>query len=147
MSMSNLYLASRLALAAAQGNPILFLDGDLVTGIDWLGKKTQWNETVLARPETGNLIPGRIGHRVVIGHWAETVDYAGKLRSVESFFGTEMVNADRIDLLSGWGVAYVFFGPEEQGLGDFDPTNVDYLVPVYRNDVCAIYRVAMRDDQ
>ena len=115
--------------------------------LDWLGEQTGWNETVLAGPETGNPIPGRIGHRVVIGHWIETVDYSGKLESVSRFYSTGMSNAERIDLLNRWGVAYVFFGPEEQGIGDFYPDAVDYLVPVYRNDVCAVYRVALRDGQ
>ncbi|MCJ7735916.1 MAG: hypothetical protein MUQ10_01200, partial [Anaerolineae bacterium] len=63
------------------------------------------------------------------------------------FYGTGISDAERKVLLREWGVAYVFSGPEEQGLGGFDPAAVDYLVPAYSNDVCAIYRVAMRDGQ
>ena len=75
------------------------------------------------------MIPGRTGHRVVIGHWIETVDCSGKLESVSRFYSTGMSNAERIDVLNRWGEAYVFFGAEEQVLGGFDPAAVDYLVP------------------
>ena len=75
------------------------------------------------------------------------MDYSGKLESVSRFYGTGMSNAERIDLLNRWGVAHLILGPEEQGIGGFDPAAVDYLVRAYRNDVCAIYRVALRDGQ
>jgi len=145
LAMSNLYLTSGLALAAATQSPLLFLDGAMLAGIDWLGENTRWDRTVLAGPGTGNLIPGRIGHRVVVGHWMETVDYAGKLESVKRFYASETSDEERVALLKAWDADFVFVGPEERCMGGLSPVAADYLEPVFGNEACSVYRVVWED--
>jgi len=137
---SNLYLTAALTLAAGR-SPGPFWPADVLAGVDWLGENTSWEETVLAGFEVGNLIPARIGHRVVLGHWMETVDYEGKQAAVDRFFSSATPEEERLALLSGWEVGWVFYGPEERALGDFDPAESAYLEPAFRRGEATVYRV------
>jgi hypothetical protein len=140
-AMSNLYLTTGLATAAATRPPTLFWSADLLAGVDWLGKNSSWEETVLSSFESGNLITARIGHRVVVGHWMETVDYEAKQEAVTRFFSATTSDGERMKLLEGYGVSYIFYSPREQELGDFDPARSDYLTLIFTNHSVKIYRV------
>jgi len=140
-AMSNLYLTAGLTLAAATRAPALFWPVDVLAGVDWLGENSAWDETVLAGFETGNLIPARIGHRVVLGHWMETVDYAGKQEAVVHFFAADTSDEERLALLEEWRVNWIFYGPEEWSLGAFAPEAASWLVPAFRRGEVTVYRV------
>jgi hypothetical protein len=144
-SMSHLYLTASLTWAAAARAPSLFRSADLLTVVDWLGEHSTWDATVLSGFGTGNLIPARIGHRVVLGHWMETVDYAQKRSAVARFYEAETPDAERQELLKAWGVAYVFYGREERTLGDFDPAVVSWLELAFRSGEVAVYRVVQEE--
>jgi hypothetical protein len=143
--MSNLYLTSSLTWAAAAHAPGLFQSADLLAAVDWLGEHSAWDETVLAGFDTGSLIPARIGHRVVLGHWMETVDYAEKRSAVARFYAAETTDAERKDLLGVWGVAYVFHGAEERALGSFDPATAPWLELVFQSGDVTVYRVMLEE--
>jgi len=143
VAMSNLYLTAGLTVAAVARAPVLFWPVELVTGVDWLGAHTSWEETVLAGFETGNLISGRIGHRVVLGHWMETVNCEAKQDAVAHFFATSTSDEERLALLRKWKVAWVFHGPGERSLGDFDPATVSWLTPAWRAEETAVYQVTL----
>jgi hypothetical protein len=145
-AMSNLYLTAGLTLAAATRSPALFWPVSLLDGVDWLGANASWDETVLSGFETGNLIPARIGQRVVLGHWMETVDYEVKRENVARFFAADTPEKERLDLLLKWNVAWVFYGPEERSLGDFDPDVASWLVPGWRTAEVAVYRVTLGEE-
>lgn len=140
-AMSNLYLTAGLTVAAVARASALFWPVELVTGVDWLGTHTSWEETVLAGLETGNLICGRIGHRVVLGHWMETVNYDAKKDEVMHFFATSTSDEDRLALLRKWKVEWVFYGPGERGIGDFDPSEASYLEPTFQQGDVMVYEV------
>lgn len=146
-AMSNLYLTAGLTLAAATRAPALFWPADLLAGVDWLGQNTLWEETVLASREVGNLIPAGIGHRVVLGHGMETVDFEAKREAVTRFYAAGTPDVERLALLKQWGVAYVLRGPEERALGGFNPATVPYLEPVFRQGEVTVYRVTTEDSQ
>ncbi|MBN1811549.1 MAG: hypothetical protein JXA14_06920 [Anaerolineae bacterium] len=141
--MSNLYLTASLTWAATADEPSMFRSADLLAAVDWLGENSAWEETVLSGFNTGNLIPARIGHRVVLGHWMETVDYAEKRAAVARFYEAQTSDAQRQELLEMWGVAYVFHGAEERALGDFDPAATSWLEPAFRSGEVAVYRVLL----
>ncbi len=146
MMMSNLYLTAGLTLAAASRSPALFWPADLLAGVDWLGAHSSWEDTVLAGPETGNLIPARVGQRVVVGHGMETVNYEGKRAAVARFFSAAAPDAERRALVRKWGVVWVFYGPEERSLGNFDPHTVSWLEPDYRSGEVSVYRVSLEGE-
>lgn len=140
-AMSNLYLTAGLATAAATRPPTLFWSADLLAGVDWLGENSSWEETVLSSFESGNLITARTGHRVVVGHWMETVNYEEKREAADRFFAAATPNSERLRLLERYGVSYVFYGPYEQALGTFEPANADYLTPVFTLHNVNVYQV------
>jgi hypothetical protein len=139
--MSNLYLTASLTWAAAVRAPGMFQSADLLAAVDWLGKHSAWDETVLSGFGTGNLIPARIGHRVVLGHWMETVDHAEKRSAVARFYAVETADAERRNLVEEWGAVYVFYGPEERALGSYDPATSPWLERVFQMGDVAVYRV------
>ena len=138
---SNLYLVSGYTLAAAARHPAFFHTADELAAVEWLAAHSGWDETVLAAYETGNWIAGTVGHRVVLGHWAETVDCETKQAQVAAFYGADLTGAARRGLLDEWGVRYVYVGPRERALGGFDPGAVAYLDPAFSRGDVAIYRL------
>ncbi len=102
---------------------------------------TARSDVVLGAYETGNYVAARAGNRVVLGHWAETLDWQKKFDQVEQFYGSTMDDAARRDLLARYGVRYLWVGPREHDLGSFDPSRVSYLEAVYSNSDVNIYRV------
>jgi hypothetical protein len=143
--MSNLYLTASLTWGAAVRESSTFQSADTLAVVDWLGENGTWDETVLSGFYAGNLIPARIGRRVVLGHWMETVDYEGKRTSVARFYDAGTPVAERQELLETWGVAYVFHGPEERALGDFDPAAAPWLKLAFQSGGVAVYRVELRE--
>jgi hypothetical protein len=140
-ALSNLFLVADYTLAAATRHPSLFHTAGEVTAVEWLDAHSEWSETVLAADETGSWIGGAIGHRVLLGHWAETVDYRAKQEAVAQFFAADTPDDERRELLERDGVAYVFYGPAEQALGEFDPTAVPYLERVFGRGEVTVYQV------
>lgn len=137
---STLYLISGNSLLLVTGWPESFLRREEVAAIGWLSENSAPDDTVLAGLRIGNAIPGRIGHRVVLGHWAETMYFEEKSKQVAAFFG-DMSDEDRWDLLRRFGVRYVFHGPDERALGDFDPSDAEYLSLRFRDGPTAVFEV------
>ena len=44
-------------------------------------------------------------------------------------------------ILERYGITYVFYGPDEQAMGEFDPEAAAYLEPVFRHGTVSIYEV------
>ncbi|MBN1955648.1 MAG: hypothetical protein JW900_11440 [Anaerolineae bacterium] len=139
--LSNLYLVMTYTAAAATRHPALFHPAGEVAALEWLNGHSAWDATLLAAYETGNWAAGAIGRRVVVGHWAETVNCEAKEARVASFYAAATPDAERRALLEQWNVQYVYLGPHERALGNFDPAAAPYLEAVFQNDDAAIYRV------
>ena len=99
--------------------------------LDWLGEQVEPDSVVLAAYETGNYLPARVGARAFVGHGPESIRAGEKKALVARFFDSKTENGWRRQLLAQYGVDYVFWGPTEQRLGDFDTRRAVYLNPVY----------------
>jgi hypothetical protein len=139
---SSLYLLAGATSVALQHEPALFHDLHEVEAIDWLKDHTQPTDTVLASYDVGRLIPAWAGNRVFMGHIIETVQVERKKELAASFFQADSGDGFRQALLAEYGIRYVFHGPRERQLGDFDPSRCKYLVPAYQNAEVTIYRVS-----
>jgi hypothetical protein len=140
---SNLYLLAGSSLAAWQGHPALFHTEAENQAIDWLADNSQPTDTILCSYWVGNYIPARIGHRVFLGHWDETIDYIQKRGITEVFFQSQTDDSTRLSILREYGIAYLFYGPQERSLGDFNPANHPYLVKRFANDQVSIYATVL----
>lgn len=142
MAISNVYILVSLAVTMGLQQPYPLFRGDTeVASVEWLHANTPRTAIVLGGYESGNYVAARAGNRVVVGHWAETVDYANKLDAVKRFFNTATDDSWRTAWLTNSRVQYLFFGPHERELGAFDPGRANYLEPVYSNSDVTIYRV------
>lgn len=140
-SLSSAYLvAASVAYVADRPRP-LFDPLAVVAAVDWLGENSDWQDTVFSAEPTGGMIPARIGHRVYLGHPIETVNYADKLADVESFFDSRTDDAARRLILNVCRCRYVFYGADEQALGDFDLTGAAYLRLAHNHDGVQIFEV------
>jgi hypothetical protein len=138
---SNLYLLAEASAAALLSNPILYYRSEEVEAVDWLKNNTERTDTVLASYKIGRYIPARAGNRVFMGHVIETVEVEYKKQLAEIFFQDSATDDFRRDLLADYGIRYLFYGPTERQMGEFDPSRAPYLSPVYIGSSVAIYRV------
>jgi hypothetical protein len=137
---STLFLILSASLAAAAGAPDMVHSAGEIAAVDWLDTNSSPADTVLASYEIGGFIPARIGHRVFMGHWTETVDLASKRAAAKRFYGAA-TDDERRAMLRQYGIVYVFHGPRERALGDFDPTEAGYLTLVFTSHDVNIYQV------
>jgi hypothetical protein len=138
---SSLLLVARASALVVQADSALFYRATEIEAMDWLANNTRPQDTVLASYEVGRGIPGRIGHRVFMGHFIETVEVQRKQMLTASFFQADSTDESRRSMLKEYSIHYVFHGPRERQLGDFEAPAADYLSPVYRNSDVTIYRV------
>jgi uncharacterized membrane protein len=142
MSFSNIYLWLDVTRIAALTQPDLFFrPAAEVEAAAWLRENVPDTAVILGSYQTGKCVAAQAGQRVVLGHWAETVDVVAKEAAVNQFFNSSASDAWRQDLLDQFDVDYVWYGPREQALGDFDPGTAVYLTPVYQADPITIFAV------
>ena len=140
-SLSYLLLVlGSLGPISQRGTPI-FRPGAEVEALAWLNAHARPGEAVLASFEVGNVIPAQTDQRVFAGHGPETLHSDEKLALIDTFFQSETPDAWRQALLRDHGLDYLFYGPEEQALGAWNPNNAQYLLPIYDQHSYQIYQV------
>jgi hypothetical protein len=143
MSLSNLYVLASVSVSAVVQQPdTIFRPADEFEMVTWLRHEIEDSSVFLADYLSGSFIAGQSGHRVVLGHWAETVDYEVKQEEVATFYSAATNDRFRQELFAKYGVDYVLYGPRERELGAFDPTKVDYLVHVHSQGAISLFSVA-----
>jgi hypothetical protein len=88
------------------------------------------NAVVLTAYETGNVLPAWAPVRVVYGHSVESLGYFALTPQVEAFYSVAGTDESRRAFLAEHHVDYVFWGPLERELGDWDAFSAGYLIPV-----------------
>jgi len=141
MSLTNGLLVGGSCLAL-RGQPApIYRDAEEIAALDWLSAQVDADDVVLASYETGNYLPVRVGARVVLGHGPETVDIEDKRKLVAAFFDSSTSDDWRRRLLEQYGVDYVFVGPRERLIGDFEPAHAAYLRQVYCGGRYVVFEV------
>ena len=141
VAQSNVWLLLGITVSIENHLPIYFDSADEWDAMRWLGAHTNWQDPVFADLSIGNTIPAAIGHRVYVGHWAESVDYTSRLSALEAFYRRETSDPERYAILRDGQSRYLFYGPRERELGPFQPDQAAYLRQVYRNSTVTIYEI------
>lgn len=142
MSLSNLYLIASVSLSAVVQQPdLLFRPDDEIEATAWLRLHGLETAVLLGDYQTGNYVAAHAGQHVVLGHWAETVDFVQKQEDVAHFYNATTPDTWRQAFLQNQHVTYVWYGPREQVLGSFDPETAVYLYPIYTNTTITIYQI------
>lgn len=127
-------------IGAAVQAPALYLSRGEAKALDWIEANTPPDVLILASPEMGIFIPAHTGRRVIYGHPYETGNAAHEKAAVEAFFQSAAPQA--AELLTSYGVNYVFYGPREKELGDL-PADLS-LNKVFGEDNVLLLRVVGR---
>ncbi len=127
----------RTALSA--GQPV-YLKKDQVLAYRYFQDVEYQDQIVLGAYQTGNSLPAFVPVRVLVGHGPES--YQGKeyLSSISQFFNSETEMNYRLGYLADNKIDYIFWGPEERLIGEWDPNLSDYLVQVYSWNNYQIFR-------
>ena len=142
MSLSNLYVLASVSTSSLIQRPDpIFRPADEIEAAVWLRENGEQSAVLIGDYETGNYIAAHTPLRVILGHWAETVDYEQKQALVAQFYAADTSHTWRRDLIQRFNIRYIWHGPREQQLGSFDPETTDYLQPLYVNPTITIYTV------
>jgi hypothetical protein len=69
---------------------------------------------------------------MVVGNGPESVGLTELMPRVKAFYQEDTPTSARIKLLHELDIDYVFWGPNEQRLGGWDPRTTESLVPLSR---------------
>jgi hypothetical protein len=125
-------------------NPTLpiFRPVDEVETFDWLRSQDDPDMVVLSTYETGNAIPAWVPGFVVVGHGPESANLVEFRVKVSAFYTGQFSLEDQLEFLDNQGIDFVFFGPEEDKLGDIDLGELDYLKLAFQSGNYQIYEVS-----
>jgi len=117
-----------------------FLPNEEVAAVAWLGERVGFQDVVLSSYGIGNYIPAHTDSRVFLGYRFETLDWEKKRDLLIKFYDAETEDKFRRKLIWEEGITYLYYGPEERSLGDFDPASAPYLTLLYTNSEVRIYK-------
>ncbi len=140
MSLTNLLLWAGAFLTVNGRQAPLFHPGSQQAAFSWLAQNAP-GEVILSSHATGNVLPAYAPLRVFLGHGPETIRAADKAALVSRFFDAATPDAWRRALLRQYGIDYLYYGPNEQQQGNFQPGDAPYLTPVYQNGPIQLYQV------
>lgn len=121
--------------------PPQYRPADEVAAFNYLKNLSDGEDVVLSSFQTGNPLPAWAPVFVVIGHGPESVFLSELRPRVTSFYKEGTGDEQRKELLSEFGVDYVFWGPHERLLGNWQPASADYLIPIFQEGDYFVFRV------
>jgi hypothetical protein len=135
-----LLIVGSLRTAMTPSTPA-FIAAEAVAAYRTLSDRAQPGDAVLASFPTGNVLPAWAPVRVPMGHGPESIRLVDVRPRVEAFFRAETDEAERQALLAEHEVRFVFSGPSERSLGDWNPDTADYLTGIYSSGGFQIFAV------
>jgi hypothetical protein len=105
--------ANNRTLLSVLAPPVYLSEGELAA-LEWLGGNTTARDVVLSSSLTGNHIPAHAPCRVVVGHWAETLDFTSYLGLAGAFYDQRRSVEEREAVLASLPVALIWWGPQER---------------------------------
>jgi len=118
----------------------MYLKKEAQEAMFWIRENTEEESIILSSLETGNLIPAFSIRQVYLGHGHQTAQFGRKASETERFF--QKNNDDgKIAFLKENKIDYLFLGPKEKELIQFNPEEKNYLKKVFSNNQATIYKV------
>ena len=124
------------------GYPLFRPHGEL-EAFSYLADHATKGELILASYDTSTAMPARVPLRVAIGHGPESLGLAELKPRIGAFFQQETPDADRETLLRELDFQYVYWGPLERELGDWNPGTAGDLKTIYQSGDYQIFAVEL----
>ncbi|HYS03311.1 MAG TPA: hypothetical protein VET82_13275 [Candidatus Eisenbacteria bacterium] len=135
-------LVLAIALRFASGvYPEIYLSADQVQAMNWLSTHHERADRVLSSPGDGLYIPAWSGVPVYVGHYSETLDYFGKIRTADAMLQATTPPAQLRSFFHDNGMTLLYWGPQERQDRSFDPGQEPFLGLVYAAGGVRLYRV------
>lgn len=138
---TNIYLLVWRFVDLSRHDYPYYLYKDELSAMAWLKANAAPDDVVLSSLTIGQYIPAWTGSHAFLAHWAQTVDFYGKTEMVNSFYAANTDNNIRNAILKEYSVDYIFYGPAERQIGDFNPNSDQSLSLVYENPLVEVFRV------
>ncbi|HET7010736.1 MAG TPA: hypothetical protein VFI11_08180 [Anaerolineales bacterium] len=142
---SLILVVGALRAASTPGYPA-FVPTESVSAFEALAERARPGDAVMASFESGNILPAWVPVHVPIGHGPESIGLRDLRGEVSRFFDADTDDDERLQFLTEHDIRFVFAGPWERQLGDWDPASEGYLLGLYSGGDYAIYGVAIPDD-
>ncbi len=132
--------------------PPLYLRDDQHQALQWLDTHASFRDVLLCNSFLGSYAPSLGGTRVYVGHWAETLHYASKLKSFAEFLRASGSSERREALIRRERITYVLrdrsiydnaflLSPQQEVMPAFDLDQSPWLERVYSQGAVTVYRV------
>jgi hypothetical protein len=128
-------------ILAAQPAKFVFIPADEARVFNDLAQRTAPGEVVLCAYHTGNALPAWAPLRVVIGITTLSANFDVLQPAITTFFQKDTSDGQRRAFLDELHVQYVFWGPEERLLGNWNPSQAAYLTPFISEGEYAVFAV------
>ena len=139
--ISNLLLLLGGFRSAASPAPPLFRPAAEVAAYEYLQANAPPGSAVLTAYGAGNALPAWAPVNVLTGHGPESAYGATVNPLVEAFYRSDTPDAARLDLIRRFNLRYVFWGPGERQLGDWQPGRAPFLQPVFSAGEYTVFAV------
>jgi uncharacterized membrane protein len=138
---TNAYLWAWRFLDLARHDYPYYLHRDDVAALNWLRENTSPDDVVLSSLTVGQYVPALSGNTAFLAHWAQTVGFYDKQDRVAHLFDAATTDEERAETVRTFGVDYVFHGPAERALGDYDPATTPWLTVTFSSPQVDVYAV------
>jgi len=138
---SNLNNWIREIAVFAEIYPQLYVHNDSIAGYNWFKDNTTLDSVILTDLYNGNLIPGRTGHKVYVGHGVETLFFESKFNEMVWFYLINDSDDKKYNFLKKNNINYIFYSSNEAGIGEFKPIEKNYLKQIFQQGEVEIYQV------
>jgi hypothetical protein len=138
---TTLMLFTGSVMAALHPGAPLYRPAEEVNAFEFIASLPDRDPVVLTSYATGNSLPAWAQVYVVIGHGPESIHLSELRDPVANFYKSMTPDADRLKLIRQFNVRYVFHGPAESQLGDWDPGTAAYMRQIYNRGGYAVYQI------
>lgn len=139
---TNAYLFSWRLLELGRHQYDFYLTRADVSGLSWLSANAGPDDVVLSSLNIGQYVPVMTDAHAYLAHWAQTAHFYSRRDAVQRFFSADAGRAERRHILLAHSVDYVFVGPAERRLPDFDARAVYGMRVVFMQEDVTIYATA-----
>jgi hypothetical protein len=138
---STLILFGGGLLAGLRPSVPLFRPVQETRAFEELAAKSAPGDVVVSSYATGNALPAWAPLHVVIGHGPESAGLENLLPAVQRFYTETTPDSERLQMIRELNIRYVFYGPAEAELGDWNPAQAGYLQEIIRQGPYIVYEV------
>lgn len=139
---TNAYLFSWRLLELGRHQYDFYLTRADVSGLSWLSANADSEDVVLSSLNIGQYVPVMTDAHAYLAHWAQTAHFYARRDAVQRFFAAGTSRTERAHILLAHSVDYVFVGPAERRLPDFDVRATDGMRTVFSQEDVTIYAMA-----